>query len=90
MRPNRQTGRRQRRGAAAEGAPRQAEWRRQRTVPCPLTRKAETVALSITLCPTVDGLLFDAIAVVEFALLMVCVSTTEVLALKLVSPHMLR
>ena len=55
----------------------------------PVDPEGETVAVSITLCPTVDGLLFDAIAVVEFALLMVCVSTTEVLALKLVSPRKL-
>ena len=52
----------------------------------PVAPEGETVALNVTLCPTVDGLLFDAIAVVEFALLMVCVSTVEVLSLKLVSP----
>src|SRR5260370_42348967 len=52
----------------------------------PVAPEGETVAVSITLCPRVDGLLLDAIAVVEFALLMVCVSTVEVLPLKFVSP----
>jgi len=52
----------------------------------PVAPEGETVALNVTLCPRVDGLLLDAIAVVEFALLMVCVTSAEVLALKLVSP----
>jgi hypothetical protein len=52
----------------------------------PVAPEGNTVALSVTLCPNVDGLLFEATVVVVPAVLTVCVKTAEVLPLKLASP----
>ena len=47
---------------------------------------AATVAVSVTDCPNVDGFSEEVTVVVVFALLTTCVSTADVLALKLPSP----
>jgi hypothetical protein len=52
----------------------------------PVPAEVDTVALSVTLCPNVDGLLFEVIVAVVSALFTVCVRTVDVLPPKVASP----